>query len=748
MHRFERSTFLAAASCLLLSAMAVPIRAATLTVTGTGEPATVTTMDCVGLQCTTLRGAINSATSGDTIVFDPLALDGKTIYLTLSTNDLSPGSTAFGPSAFFLSGGKTLTIDASANGLNRGVVIARSGAAGIGNFRLFDVDSSATLNLRGLTLRNGFALGGDSRLGGGALGAGGAIFNRGTLNVLRCALVLNAAQGGSTYGASGAGYGGGGVGETPVGGVGNGGGPNGGLLGGGAFGAGGPGGMGGGGAKGLDNGMGSFVGKGGLGGFGGGGGRGGNGSFSNPDSRAGDGGGGGFGGGGGGRGAGVRQGIGGPAGFGGSAGSGFGGAGGGMGGAIFNDAGTVTLTNVTLAENRASGGSSSSGISNGSGYGGAIFNYAGNLTLSFVTAANNRVNTGGQGGSAAGGALFNLSDTPANCSAGGNLCATGGTATLTISNSIGANSTETATDIVSLASYNDPSVFAPNATTQIGSVALAALPAPLRGGLVDVMIPLPGSSAIDAGGAGPCSVATDQRGVPRPQGAGCDIGAVESDSLFSNGFDDNSQPLSLVNCTGMLNHTDVLAETFSGSALTPDWTVDVNGGTVSVADGVSVSSSATTFPFVRSATSIIPPIGDFSVRWSARYTNLATQGTGSLVVSNGLPSNGTPDNYALRSGDAWQDGSGFNLRARSNTTTYNSVFVENPAQNTAHDVEYCWIASQSMIEVWVDGVRKLQSPTTGLTRPTSLWFGNPVIAGGSAWSSFKLNQVYVRSVSP
>jgi hypothetical protein len=41
--------------------------------------------------------------------------------------------------------------------------------------------------------------------------------------------------------------------------------------------------------------------------------------------------------------------------------------------------------------------------------------------------------------------------------------------------------------------------------------------------------PLPGSPVIDAGPAGPCPTAADQRGVPRPQGTGgrCDIGAVE-----------------------------------------------------------------------------------------------------------------------------------------------------------------------------------------------------------------------------
>ncbi len=39
--------------------------------------------------------------------------------------------------------------------------------------------------------------------------------------------------------------------------------------------------------------------------------------------------------------------------------------------------------------------------------------------------------------------------------------------------------------------------------------------------------PSPGSPAIDATG-GPCSTASDQRGVPRPQGAGCDPGAIEN----------------------------------------------------------------------------------------------------------------------------------------------------------------------------------------------------------------------------
>lgn len=47
---------------------------------------------------------------------------------------------------------------------------------------------------------------------------------------------------------------------------------------------------------------------------------------------------------------------------------------------------------------------------------------------------------------------------------------------------------------------------------------------------------LPGSPAIDKGN-NPANLASDQRGVPRVENGKADIGAVESDRLFSNGFD-------------------------------------------------------------------------------------------------------------------------------------------------------------------------------------------------------------------
>jgi hypothetical protein len=48
-----------------------------------------------------------------------------------------------------------------------------------------------------------------------------------------------------------------------------------------------------------------------------------------------------------------------------------------------------------------------------------------------------------------------------------------------------------------------------------------------NGGPTPTRAPLAGSPAIDTGPAAPCPTAVDQRGVARPQGQRCDIGAVE-----------------------------------------------------------------------------------------------------------------------------------------------------------------------------------------------------------------------------
>jgi len=366
-------------------------------------------------------------------------------------------------------------------------------------FRFFYVSGgfelpAGSLLLVNAVLRGGIAKGGDSSLGGGGAGMGGAIFNQGSLQLTNVSLLDNSARGGKID-ASGN-QGGGGIGQD---GLALNGGAVGGSLGNVVYGGNGSaavalpsygGGGGGGFVTGSNSGTNPFGatggGKGGLGGAGGaygspgpGGGDGGGGgegnagpiggsggSFGSGGAGTGSPGGGGGGGVGGGGGAGFAGGgggfgagggysnntdRGGTGGFGGGAGSSFthtgfsppnfgggydatghatGGAG--MGGAIFNHAGTVALINVTATGNSAIGGVSGAG-SAGSGLGAVLFNLNGQVTIDFSTLAGNTLggnNTLSDASGPADGSVYSLAY-------GYNITSGGASvASLTINNSI------------------------------------------------------------------------------------------------------------------------------------------------------------------------------------------------------------------------------------------------------------------------------------------------------------------------
>src|SRR4029079_5421369 len=133
-----------------------------------------------------------------------------------------------------------------------------------------------------------------------------------------------------------------------------------------------------------------------------------------------------------------------------------GGGGAGLGGDIFNAAGTVTITNSTLAENIAQGGGgasiSTNRSGNGSGYGGAVFNLNGSISLLNSTLASNTVSpgSGGAGGSSDGGALYTLGMDNVFISGSG-IGATVGTAadaTIATYNSIFANNSGDTADLI------------------------------------------------------------------------------------------------------------------------------------------------------------------------------------------------------------------------------------------------------------------------------------------------------------
>jgi hypothetical protein len=269
---------------------------------------------------------------------------------------------------------------------------------------------------------------------------------------------------------------------------------------------------------------------------------------------------GGFGGGGGAGGPGGNGGFGGGAGAGsgsGSANGGFGGGGNnggahggggaGMGGAIFNDAGALSIVNSTFTANNASGGAGGNAAVGGSGFGGAIFNYSATLSIQSSTLAHNSV-AASSGGSADGGALYSLDDR--NCDSGGNTCDSS-TSTLDLESSIFSNSQGGVHDLaiavgsppatgtfsgLIVSSYDSSQV---TMTNFIGSADPLLSPLGHYGGPTPTLVPKQGSSAIDALTCTAGFVRDDQRGVSRPQGVRCDVGAVEygGDYIFGNGFD-------------------------------------------------------------------------------------------------------------------------------------------------------------------------------------------------------------------
>lgn len=505
------------------------------------------------------------------------------------------------------------------------------------------------------------------------------------------------------------------------------------------------------------------------------------------------------------------------------------------GGALFTATSTTSLIDCTFAGNTVSTGSGSaiynqgpltisgstfSDNSNGS-YGAALFQGLGDTTIANSTFSGNR-SYDGPAIRVNGGSLSLSSSTIAGNTAtgfGGALSISGDAGPVTLAGSLVADN--------SGGNCNGPigdgggnlywPASAPNCPGAAGNPNLGALAD--NGGPTRTLLPGAGAAidAIPASG-GQCAATTDQRGTLRPQGAGCDVGAVEvvtgmshtvsaiapdghgaitpaSQSVPSGetasftvtphagfavqdvvgdtcavtrqGASDTWTTDAIVQgcavtatfteppsrCSATTGYDTWFLDDFPGTALdAAKWTAYDNGGTIAVANhGVSIASALSAFPFVTSAGSPIPPSGSFSVRWIARYTAASNAGDGTLVLSKGLPPNGLYDNdLSLRRAEAWQSaGEGFTVRMRSQDAgEYGTYFTDAAATPHAmHEVEYCWLDSARAVEIWIDGVRKARASNATLSRPDSLWFGNPNYTGtGWRWNPFQLYHVEVRAI--
>ncbi|MGN6518351.1 MAG: choice-of-anchor Q domain-containing protein [Dokdonella sp.] len=191
------------------------------------------------------------------------------------------------------------------------------------------------------------------------------------------------------------------------------------------------------------------------------------------------------------------------------------------GGGLHVAGGTTTLVGSTLAGNSAR-------------YYGGGARVDGTLEATNSTIAGNNCNRSGAGLYLASTATLQLdhatlSVNHANTTGGG----IGGSGNATIVQTIvSGNSASSGSDIAAGVTWTGSGNLVSSASDALG-------PLQDNGGPTPTMVPGPGSAAIDMIAAQDCTQPRDQRGFARPQGAGCDIGAVEVvvDLIFDDGFD-------------------------------------------------------------------------------------------------------------------------------------------------------------------------------------------------------------------
>jgi len=363
-----------------------------------------------------------------------------------------------------------------------------------------------------------------------------------------------------------------------------------------------------------------------------------------------------------------------------------GGGGAGLGGALFNHGGLVVVQNTTWHNNRAIGGSvilQNFSIA-GAGMGGAIFNLDGTLDIGFSTLSGNRA----YGGAAsqiglrlpAGGAIYNRVQNPG---------VYGFAPSVSVRNSILANSLDGASapisdcnhsahpdaGVTSALAVSESSVFetlafvndwdaSPACASGPGSMLVDPQLEPLadNGGSTRTHALLPDSVAVDA--ASDCGASIDQRGIARPQGSACDIGAFELEqttlatptvTAIGGTFDyDGNAHAGSCTVTGT-NGEDLgaLAATYTpaGPPLNAgDYTVhcDFPGNEAYIA------ASSTAALTIRKANAVIVVTG-YDVTYDANphtATGSAT-GLGGLDLSSGLVLTGTTHTTADDYSDSW-----------------------------------------------------------------------------------------------
>ena len=367
-----------------------------------------------------------------------------------------------------------------------------------------------------------------------------------------------------------------------------------------------------------------------------------------------------------------------------TAGNGNGSGDDGKGGGLYNNDGSPTVSNVTLSNNTAGQGGgmyndhTSTGSSptltnvtfdsNSASYGGGLYNLVGsNATLTNVTFYNNHA-------SPRGGAIYNNNSTPVltNVTFGANTAPGGGSAIYLdygnpiIQDSIFWGSGLTIGNESAIISDSIVQGGCPGGITCTNVLNANPLLGTLQdnGGDTPTMALGAGSPAIDAGNDATCA-ATDQRGISRPQGSQCDMGAYEvqeqsgPDLVVNTTADTDDGYCTEVDCT--LREAINAANIYSGTA-----TITFDNNVFSTTQTILLTS---TLPSITSTIVISGPGSDL----------LTVDGNNAYRVFDAeAGSDLTLDGLTIAHGYHSGPGAGLFV-GQGNVTILNSTFFSNTA---------------------------------------------------------------------
>ena len=200
-----------------------------------------------------------------------------------------------------------------------------------------------------------------------------------------------------------------------------------------------------------------------------------------------------------------------------------------FGGGIGNSGGEIlTLTNSTISNNIAE-------------FGGGISNLGDKATLINCTISGNFASDGGGGMDNSGILeLVNCTFTENEAPLGSGIYNYGDQVTLDNTIVAGNLSSDNCEGVITSLGYNldsDGTCITNGVNNDITDVSPGLAVLQDNSGPTHTHALLPGSPAIDAGDCSDGTITTDQRGVSRPQGAGCDIGAFELITIITAEID-------------------------------------------------------------------------------------------------------------------------------------------------------------------------------------------------------------------